>query len=78
MVLEKELQTYRQKLPELLTREGKYVLIHGEEVAETLDSYEDALRAGFQRFGLVPFFVKQIQAVEPAHHLAPEIATCQS
>ena len=33
MALEKELETYRRKLQELLADEGKFVLIQGDEVA---------------------------------------------
>jgi hypothetical protein len=77
MPLERELTTYREKLPELVQHEGKYVLIHGEEVVDTFATYEDALKQGYKQFGLEPFLVKQIQtaervqfvtrAIEPAH-----------
>jgi hypothetical protein len=65
MALEKELETYRSKLPELKAQEGKYVLIHGTDIIDTFVSYEDALKDGYRRFGLEPFLVKQILAIEP-------------
>jgi len=34
MALEKELETYRNKLAELAQHEGKYVLIHGDKVED--------------------------------------------
>lgn len=64
MALEKELETYNTKLPELLEDEGKYVLIHGDQVHGTYSSFEDALREGYETFGLEPFLVKQIQKIE--------------
>jgi hypothetical protein len=39
---------------------GEFVLIKGEEVLGFFDSLELAFRTGTERFGLDPFFVKQI------------------
>jgi hypothetical protein len=64
MALEKELSTYRQVLPQLLAHPGKFVVIHQEEIAGVFGTYADAVRAGYERFGLDPFLVKQIEAVE--------------
>jgi len=64
MALETELAVYQAKLAELQANVGKYVLIHGEDVIDTFGSYEDALKAGYAQFGLNPFLVKRIQAVE--------------
>lgn len=67
MALEKELETYKSKLPELKAHEGKYVLIQGDKVVDMFTSYEDALKEGYKQFGLTPFLVKQILAVEPVY-----------
>ena len=64
MALEKELETYRKKLLELKEHQGKFVLVHGEDIVDVFTSYEDAIKAGYDRFALEPFLVKQIQAVE--------------
>ena len=64
MALEKELATYKAKLSELAADEGKFVLIHGDEVAGTFTSYEDAIKIGYEKYQLRPFLVKQIQAIE--------------
>ena len=58
--LEREIKTYERNFSELLTKQGKYVLIHGEDVIGTFDSYEDALKSGYEHFALDPFLVKQI------------------
>jgi hypothetical protein len=60
--LEKELATYRRALPGLLESEGKFALVQGNQVVGAWESYEDALRVGFERYGLSPFLIKKIQA----------------
>jgi hypothetical protein len=39
---------------------GQFVLIKGEDVLGFFGSLEEAFRTGTERFGLQPFFVKQI------------------
>jgi len=73
MALEKELETYKTKLPELKALEGKFVLIHGENIVDTFASYEDALKQGYKQFGTKPFLVKQILAIEPVFHFSRAI-----
>src|SRR5258708_20332963 len=60
MTLEIELATYRAMLPVLKADEGKFVLIRGEEIAGTFNSWEEAVRYGYERFKLDPFLVKHI------------------
>jgi hypothetical protein len=45
MALEKELETYKNKLSELRSQghEGKFVLIQGDRVVDFFSSYDDAL-----------------------------------
>jgi hypothetical protein len=70
MALERELQTYKAKLPELVADEGKFALIHGESVVEVYGTYEDAIKAGYEKFKLEPFLVKQIQSVEQVQFIS--------
>ena len=70
MALEKELATYKAKLEELKAQAGRYVLIQGDTVVDTFSSYDDALKEGYAKFGLKPFLVKRIEAVERAHFLS--------
>lgn len=65
MALEKELETYKAKLPTLNDEEGKFALVFGEDL-EIFPSYDDAIGAGYSRYGLKPFLVKRIQAFEQA------------
>jgi hypothetical protein len=69
MALEKELETYKHKLPELKEHTGKFVLIHGDEIVGYFAAYEDAIQAGYQRFKLEPFMVRMINAVEQVLHV---------
>lgn len=67
MPLDTELRTYKEKLAELEQHQGKFVLIHGEQVVDIFDTYADALRQGYREFGVDdPFLVKRIEGVETA------------
>ncbi len=76
MALEKELETYKKKLPELKDQEGKFVLIFDQEVIDTYTSYEDAIKEGYRRFKLQPFLVKQIHTVEQVQLITRHIIPC--
>ena len=65
MELQRELQTYERQRAALLAHEGKFVLIHGEDVSGVFDEYIDALRAGYERFGFERFLVREIHAIDP-------------
>jgi hypothetical protein len=77
MALEKELETYKNKFEELKQHEGKFVLIHGENVIDTFTSYEDAVKEGYKQFGLKPFLVKQIQSIETMQFISRFVSLCK-
>jgi hypothetical protein len=63
--LKKELRTFSAHKRELLRRSsGKYVLVKGDRIVGTFDSELDAVHQGYERFGNVPFLVKQVVEVE--------------
>lgn len=70
MALEKEIQTYDRELPSLLDNMGKFVLIHGDDVVDIFVAYEDALKAGYERFKLEPFLVKRIESPETIQYFS--------
>jgi hypothetical protein len=74
MPLEKEIRTFEREKPNLLSHQGKFVVIAGDEIAGVYVAYEDALRSGYQKFGLKPFLVRKIQAVEQAEHFTRDLA----
>jgi hypothetical protein len=59
-----ELRTYQRELAKLLPHEGKFVAIRGEQVLGPLETYGDAVEAGYERFGLEPFLVKRVETRE--------------
>ena len=44
MALEKELEAFKKKLPELKDQQGKFALVHGDDFVDVFSSYEDALK----------------------------------
>lgn len=62
--LAKEIARYNSELEKLLCDEGKFALIKGDEKIETFDSYDDALKAGYEKYALEPFLVKKITRFE--------------
>lgn len=73
MALEKELETYNANLPEMKQHEGEYVLIHDGEVVDFYAAYEDAIKAGYEKFQLRPFFVRRISAIEAVQHVTRSV-----
>jgi len=64
-LLDTEWETYKHHREELLGQaEGKYVLIRGDEIVGIFNSKGDAIAQGYERFGNVPFLVKEIVKVE--------------
>jgi hypothetical protein len=73
MALETEMAVYRSNLMELLINEGSYVVIKGEEILPPVGTYEEALSAGYSKFGPGPFLVKQISRVEPILYFSRDL-----
>ncbi len=72
--LETELKTYEANKQKLLLDEGKFVLIHGKDILGVYETYEDALKVGYEKCKLQPFLVKQIQAVEQVYYFTRDLA----
>ena len=81
MALEKELETFKRELSNLLAQsgEGKFVVICGEEVTGIYEAYGDAIKVGYEKCGLNPFLVKKIQAVEQVQFFSRDLEfTCRT
>ncbi|MCF8211242.1 MAG: hypothetical protein K9K38_17850 [Rhodoferax sp.] len=74
--LQKEIETYNRLLPSLLPKVGKYVLIKGDSLVETFDSYQDAMKHGYAEFKLQPFMVKQIAPAERIAYFTRDLVAC--
>ncbi len=63
---DRERATYRRLKLDLLARvAGKYVVIVGDEFVGPLESHAEAERAGYERFGIGPLYVKHVVVEEP-------------
>jgi len=78
VALEKELETYTRELPRLLAegKQGKYVLIRGEEVGGVFATRDAGLDAGYDRYGLRPFLVKEITERETPLYFSRNVNRC--
>jgi len=74
MALEKELARFEKSLPEMKAEhEGKFVLVHGDKVIDFFDTYDDAINAGYTKFGLDSFLVKQIHSVAQVQFISRRV-----
>jgi hypothetical protein len=63
MALEREWELFRSELPRLLADPanlGKYALIHAGQIDSIWPTMDEALEAGYHRFGIEPFLVQHI------------------
>lgn len=74
--LDLEIKTYAERLPTLLGHTGKFVLIKGSQMVSLYDTYEDALKVGYEKFGLVPFMVKRIAPAEQVACFTRNLQAC--
>ena len=73
-MLKKEFETYEAKKSELIGKsKGKFALIKDNEVIDIFDTKIDAIRQGYERFGNVPFFVKQIVEIDIPQNLTSNL-----
>lgn len=75
MALEREFATYQKNLEDWTEHEGKHVLIKGEDVIGFFSSYDDAIKSGYEKFGLGTFLVKQVTTLEQVHFIS-RLAGC--
>jgi hypothetical protein len=75
MALEAERRFFRQRRAELLRHhEGKFALVHGEELVGVFSTFDDAYAHGIARFGRQLFLVEQISPAKPLAHLPSRYA----
>jgi len=78
--LEHELATFRMELPALLSdprKVGQFVLVCGKMIDSFWPTMEAALAAGYDRFGLEPFLVKQVVADEKPAYFTRRAHPCR-
>lgn len=63
--LSRELKAYEANFGSLLAaHEGKYVLLHGDDLLGVFDNQIDAINRGYKELGNVPFLAKNISRLE--------------
>ena len=68
--LKRELTIYNKNLSGWLKEhQHAYILIKRDVVVGFYHTRDQALEAGYERFGVVPLFVKQVEATEPTYHM---------
>lgn len=68
--LRREQAVYEAHLPAWLRdHDAEHVLIKGDDIVGFFPTRDEALAAGYARFGVVPLFVKQVAASEPVYHI---------
>jgi hypothetical protein len=80
VALERELATFRKELPNLLAAEGnrgKYALVYGDKVEGVWDTVDEALAAGYTRFGVQPFLVQEITENEAPQYFSRNVKQCR-
>jgi hypothetical protein len=81
-LLKQEWRTFQRERGRLLAEghKGRFALVKGDELVGMYPDEDAALRAGYERFGLVSFMVKQIMAEEdePVYRVHPSSRTWQS
>jgi hypothetical protein len=72
-MFEVERRVYEDHLPELLGSVGKFVLILGGEIDGPFETYVAALEAGYEKYGVQSFMVKEISAVDPVQYFSRDL-----
>lgn len=69
-MFEEEMAYYNQHRQDFLSKcEWKYVLIKGSELLGTFNDAQEAYTEGLQRFGNVPFLIKQVLRKEQVQQI---------
>ena len=65
MELDQEIKTYNKNLSRLVKNaNNKFVLIKNTNIIDTFESYDDALKLAYNKYGNDTFLIKQIQEFE--------------
>ncbi len=77
--LQHEIGRFNTELQSLLANEGRFAMVQGDSAIEVFDTYDDAHKAGYEKFGLTPFLVQKISRVPiVANFTRFSLVTCQA
>ncbi len=72
--LEKEIATYNRLFKTLLSDEGKFAVINGNDLLGIYVAYEDALKIGYEKCGIDKrFLVKKILSDENVSYFSRDL-----
>jgi hypothetical protein len=76
-MLNDEIAAFEARLPAMLAKHaGEFVVFRQGEARQFLPSYSTALDWAYEHYGLQPFMVREVTAVEPAVHFTRPLAPC--
>src|SRR5262245_47362761 len=77
--LAREWETYRREVGRLLAagEEGRYALIHGDDIVGIFDTWDEAREAGLNRYLLQAHMVRPILSREPLLRVSRFFRQCQ-
>ena len=76
MALEREIEVFERNLPDLLAdpaKEGGFVLVGNDKVVGVYPDFDVALAAGYDKFGLTPFLVREVTEYEVPKYFSRNI-----
>lgn len=76
-MLEREIETYNNKVHELLGHAGKFVLIKDDKVEGIYDTYADGLRQAYEKHPQGAFLLKRIAPSEVVSFFTRDLPGCQ-
>jgi hypothetical protein len=68
MAFEAEEAVYQARKDALLSSEGQFVVIRGEELLGPYENYGDAYEQGRRAFDAMPFYIRQILRDDPVNY----------
>jgi hypothetical protein len=73
-IFDLEKRTYEKNKNNLIGKSrGKHVLIKKDKIIGVFDTKLDAIRQGYEKFGNVPLFVKQILDIETPQYFTSNL-----
>jgi hypothetical protein len=79
MALEREWETFQRELPRLLQEghRGKYALIRGDAIDSVWPTLDEAMAAGYDRFGVDPFMAQEINDHPKPRYFSHNVTPCR-
>ncbi|MCI0638902.1 MAG: hypothetical protein L0Y72_19890 [Gemmataceae bacterium] len=80
MAVDKEMRAFRNALPKLLRNKkniGRFALVSKDGVVGVWKTMEEALKQGYEHFGLGSFIVQEVVKNEIPKYCSRNVVTCR-